>query len=72
LRPNDSQASVSPWNDQKASLMENEIWKPVPDWEGLYEVSNMGRVRSLDRQKTRPIGSVMAPINSVNEIQYRS
>lgn len=29
--------------------MENEIWKPIKDYEGLYEVSNMGRVRSLDR-----------------------
>lgn len=26
----------------------NEIWKPVVGYEGLYEVSNMGRVRSLD------------------------
>jgi hypothetical protein len=26
-----------------------EIWRPVADWEGLYEVSNLGRVRSLDR-----------------------
>lgn len=26
-----------------------EIWKPVKGFEGLYEVSNMGRVRSLDR-----------------------
>lgn len=28
--------------------MKNEIWKPVKDYEGLYEVSNFGRVRSLD------------------------
>ena len=27
----------------------NEIWKPVKGYEGLYEVSNEGRVRSLDR-----------------------
>ena len=27
----------------------NEIWRPVRDFEGLYEVSNLGRVRSLDR-----------------------
>lgn len=27
----------------------NEIWKPVVGFEGYYEVSNMGRVRSLDR-----------------------
>lgn len=28
---------------------ENEIWKPVVGWEGFYEVSNMGRVRSITR-----------------------
>ena len=26
-----------------------ETWKPVPGYEGLYEVSDQGRVRSLDR-----------------------
>lgn len=26
-----------------------EIWKPIPRWEGMYEVSNLGRVRSVDR-----------------------
>jgi len=26
-----------------------EIWKPIPGWEGLYEASSGGRVRSLDR-----------------------
>lgn len=28
--------------------MEEEIWKPIDEYEGLYEVSNLGRVRSLD------------------------
>lgn len=27
----------------------SEIWKAVPGFEGSYEVSNMGRVRSVDR-----------------------
>ena len=27
-----------------------EIWKPVPDYHGSYEVSDNGRIRSLDRQ----------------------
>lgn len=26
---------------------ENEVWKPVPGYEGHYDVSDMGRVRSL-------------------------
>lgn len=26
----------------------NEIWKPIPGYEGFYEVSDQGRVRSLD------------------------
>jgi len=30
--------------------MENEIWKPVVGYEGLYEVSSLARVRSVDRQ----------------------
>lgn len=29
----------------------SEVWKPVPDYEGLYEVSNYGRVKSLFRYK---------------------
>ena len=26
-----------------------EIWKPIKGYEGLYEVSNLGNIRSLDR-----------------------
>ena len=29
--------------------MEQEIWKPVVGYEGLYEVSNLGNVRSVTR-----------------------
>ena len=29
--------------------MEIEIWKDIKDFEGLYQVSNLGRVKSLDR-----------------------
>jgi hypothetical protein len=26
-----------------------EVWKDIPEYEGLYQVSNLGNVRSLDR-----------------------
>ena len=29
--------------------MEEEIWKPVVGYEGVYEVSNKGRIKSLER-----------------------
>lgn len=30
-------------------MADMEIWKDIEGFEGLYQVSNMGRVRSLDR-----------------------
>lgn len=32
--------------------MNEESWKDIKGYEGLYQVSNLGRVRSLDRYKT--------------------
>ena len=26
-----------------------EIWKDIPEWEGIYQASTLGRIRSLDR-----------------------
>ena len=28
---------------------DNEIWKDIPEYEQLYQASNLGRIRSLDR-----------------------
>lgn len=36
--------------------MENEIWKPIKNYEELYEVSSLGRVRSLDRETIDSMG----------------
>lgn len=30
--------------------MNNEIWKPIKGYEGIYEVSNLGRIKSLERK----------------------
>ena len=29
--------------------METEIWKDIPGYEGLYQVSSFGRVRGVER-----------------------
>ena len=35
----------------------NEIWMPIPGWECFYEASNLGLIRSLDRETGGPYGS---------------
>ena len=30
--------------------MEGEIWKDVVGYEGIYQVSNLGRIKSLDKR----------------------
>jgi hypothetical protein len=32
-----------------------EIWKDIPNYEGLYQVSNLGRVKSLKRKVNSPL-----------------
>lgn len=37
--------------DAANSVIESEIeeWRDIPGWEGLYQASSLGRIRSLDR-----------------------
>ena len=39
--------------------MNKEIWKPILGYEGLYEVSSKGRVRSIERRGTK--GKILKP-----------
>lgn len=54
-----------------------EVWKPVVGWEGLYEVSNYGNVRSVDRfvrywrgQRLHK-GKIISPARERNGATYR-
>ena len=43
-----------------------EVWRPVPGYEGLYEISDLGRVRriardSIGRRITQTRGGVLSP-----------
>jgi hypothetical protein len=46
-----------------------EIWKPIPNYEGIYEISNTGKVRSLTRTIMRSDGKKL-PINGKELKQY--
>lgn len=49
-----------------------EIWKDVPSYEGYYQASNLGRIRSYDRIILRPKGNylkkgrILKPQNGTN------
>lgn len=34
---------------KELNMNDIEVWKDIYGWEGLYQVSNLGRIRSLDR-----------------------
>lgn len=38
-----------------------EIWKLIKDYEGLYEISNLGRVKSLPRNGTIKTEKILTP-----------
>ena len=40
--------------------LSNEVWKDIEGYEGLYQVSNLGRVRSLGHDKYHP-GRMLKP-----------
>lgn len=41
--------------------MKREIWKAIPEFEGRYEVSNIGRIRSLITNKGKASGTILKP-----------
>ena len=50
-------------------MIENEVWKDVKDYEGLYQVSDRGNVRSVERRDSigRKVGGrIMKPIPNAN------
>ncbi len=43
-----------------------EIWKPIKDYEGLYEISNLGRVKSLKDNHGKDREHILKPIKDNN------
>lgn len=49
----------------------HEVWKPVLGYEGVYEVSNLGRVRSLDRQVANRWGTTRSVPGTIRTIAVK-
>lgn len=49
-----------------------EIWKDIPDYKGIYQISNLGRIKSLPRmmQKRKCVETIKKPSLS-NKGYYR-
>ena len=41
--------AINALEQEPCTNAKEEIWKDIPEFEGIYEVSNMGRIRSLSR-----------------------
>jgi hypothetical protein len=52
--------------------LKGELWKTIGGYEGLYEASNMGRVRSLDRVNSRDVVGLESYISKGKILSPRS
>lgn len=48
--------------------MNNEIWKDIPEYEGMYQVSNLGRIKSLNYMGQKGNESIL--LQRINEDGY--
>ena len=44
------------WTTPKGQRCNMEVWKDIPEYEGLYQVSDQGRVKSLPKKKGNGVG----------------
>jgi hypothetical protein len=44
------------WKNKQIEDLPNEIWKDVIGYDGYYEISNLGRIKSLPRLRITPTG----------------
>lgn len=54
--------------EQPANI-DSEIWKDIPGWDGFYQASSNGRIRSLDRYIDRSCGRRMTVRGQVMSTQ---
>jgi hypothetical protein len=53
--------------DRKPKHLKEEIWKEIPNYEGLYQVSNFGNVKSLERYVKGKVGDRLQKENILSK-----
>lgn len=51
------------------TIMQNEIWKDIPNYEGLYQISNLGNVKRVlfvNNITTKPQNKILKPTSNGN------
>jgi len=43
-----------------------EIWKDIPDYNGIYQCSNLGKIKKICRAKGNQIGKILGPIKQTS------
>ncbi|MFC5403917.1 NUMOD4 domain-containing protein [Cohnella soli] len=55
--------TINKANENQNGSLKDEVWLPVVDYEGIYEVSNYGNIKSLANRLTRKEKTVQTHIN---------
>lgn len=67
LAPHLSSAELRPLREKMGFVIKmEEIWKPIEGYEGKYEVSNLGRVKSLNYRNTKQ-AVIMKPYKNISK-----
>lgn len=54
----DAVSIVQPFNNAKSGLFIMEIWKDIKGYERFYQISNLSKIRSLDRIIKHPVHGI--------------
>jgi len=55
---------IATWEYTKVESLEGEVWKDIEGFEGKYQVSNLGRVKSLNYNHTKKEKTIKGIVNS--------
>lgn len=56
--------------EQRKKQIKCEIWKDIPEYKGMYQASNLGRIRSMDREITQLANGGKTKFTYVKKEEY--